>query len=84
VIVYVRNSSGQGFIVDCAERRDTILLYAAGVLDAGECGGLREHLAGGCPTCAGYLAEAEATLAMLPMGLDVKEPSAAVAATDSQ
>jgi anti-sigma-K factor RskA len=61
--------------VDCAERRDSILLYAAGVLDAGECGGLREHLAGGCPTCAGYLAEAEATLAMLPLGLEAEEPS---------
>jgi anti-sigma-K factor RskA len=60
--------------VDCADRRDLILLYAAGALDAGECGGLREHLAGGCPQCAGYLAEAEAALALLGQGLPPQAP----------
>jgi anti-sigma-K factor RskA len=53
-----------------------ILLYAAGTLDAGECGGLREHLAGGCPQCAGYLAEAEAALALLPHGIGYKQAPA--------
>jgi anti-sigma-K factor RskA len=60
--------------VDCNERRDTILLYAAGALDAGECGGLRDHLAGGCPQCAGYLAEAEAALALLGQSLPQQTP----------
>jgi anti-sigma-K factor RskA len=60
--------------VDCTERRDLILLYAAGALDAGECGGLREHLAGGCPQCAGYLTEAEATLALLGQTLAPQNP----------
>jgi hypothetical protein len=53
--------------VECADRRDLILLYAAGELDAGECGGLRAHLAAGCPQCIGYMAEAEAVLALLPL-----------------
>jgi anti-sigma-K factor RskA len=61
-------------IVDCVERRDLILLYVAGGLDAGECGPLREHLAGGCPQCAGYLTEAEATLALLGQSLDQQTP----------
>jgi anti-sigma-K factor RskA len=60
--------------VDCIDRRDTILLYAAGTLDAGECGGLRDHLAGGCPQCAGYLAEAEAALALLGQSLPQQIP----------
>ena len=63
-------------IVECAERRDLILLYAAGGMEAGESGPLREHLAGGCPQCAGYLAEAEATLAMVGQSLDQQTPPA--------
>ena len=62
--------------MQCAERRDLILQYAAGALDAGESGGLREHLAGGCPQCAGYLAEAESTLALLANGLQPENPPA--------
>ena len=59
--------------MECADRRDLILLFAAGALDAGECGDLRQHLAEGCPQCAGYLAEAEATLALLPLSLESKK-----------
>jgi anti-sigma-K factor RskA len=50
-----------------------ILLFAAGVLDAAEAAELRQHLAGGCPQCSGYLAEAESTLALLPLQLDVEQ-----------
>jgi anti-sigma-K factor RskA len=55
--------------VDCIDRRDLIFLYAAGELDASESGPLREHLATGCPQCAGYLAEAQNNLAMMPLAL---------------
>jgi anti-sigma-K factor RskA len=55
--------------LDCEQRKDLILLYLAGALDAGEAAELREHMAGGCPVCAGHWAEAEATLAMLPLSL---------------
>jgi anti-sigma-K factor RskA len=69
VIVYVRNN------VECADRRDLILLYAAGVLDAAEAAELRRHLAAGCPQCAGYLAEAQATVAHLPLQLEPRQPA---------
>lgn len=55
--------------MECQERKDLILLYAAGMLDPGESAELRQHLASGCPVCAGHFAEAEATLAMLPLSL---------------
>jgi len=57
--------------VDCTDRRDLILLFAAGALDPAEAADLRAHLAAGCPQCAGYLAEAEATLALLPLQLEI-------------
>jgi len=60
--------------VDCVDRRDLILVYAAGVLEPAEAADLRQHLAAGCPQCAGYLAEAEAMLALLPMTLDFRWP----------
>lgn len=60
--------------MDCSERHDLILLYAAGALDDAESVELRRHLAGGCPQCAGYLAEAQATLAMLPLSLQPAQP----------
>lgn len=56
--------------MDCADRHDLILLYAAGVLEPAEAAELRAHLASGCPRCAGALAEAQATLALLPLQLD--------------
>ena len=61
----------------CQERRDLILLYAADLdaLEPAERDELRAHLAGGCPSCAGALAEAEATMAQLPQALDPVTPS---------
>ncbi len=55
-----------------------LLLYVLDALDAEQKEELRAHLAGGCPACAGALAEAEATLAAVPMGLEAVEPSASV------
>jgi anti-sigma-K factor RskA len=57
---------------------DSVLLYAAGALDVAEAEEVRQHLASGCPRCAGLLAEAEATVALLAMTLPVEKPSAAV------
>jgi anti-sigma-K factor RskA len=61
--------------MDCSQRKDDILHYVAGALDDGSCAELREHLATGCPECAGVAAEAEALLAQLPLGLDEVRPS---------
>jgi anti-sigma-K factor RskA len=61
--------------LDCQDRKDLILLYAAGALDEGESAELRQHLAGGCPQCAGYYAEAEAVLGLLPLSLPPQSPS---------
>jgi anti-sigma-K factor RskA len=65
-------------MVDCAERKDLILLYAAGVLEPAEAAELRQHLAAGCPRCAGVFAEAEATLALVPLHLDPRHPGDAL------
>jgi anti-sigma-K factor RskA len=61
--------------VHCDQRKDDILHYVAGVLDDGACAELRDHLATGCPECAGSVAEAEALLAQLPFGLEAVPPS---------
>lgn len=61
--------------MNCDDRRDLILLYVAGALDAGEVAELQAHLAGGCPACAGALAEAHAVLAQLPLALPPVAPS---------
>ena len=58
----------------CNERRDSIFLFAAGQLEPAEAEELRLHLATGCPTCAGALAEAEATLAQMALAIDPIEP----------
>jgi hypothetical protein len=58
----------------CQERRDLMLLYATGALDAAERAELTAHLAGGCPACAGALAEAQATVAHLPLAADPVTP----------
>jgi anti-sigma-K factor RskA len=50
-------------------------LYVADALDAAERQELRAHLAGGCPACAGALAEAQATFAAMPLALDPVVPS---------
>jgi anti-sigma-K factor RskA len=49
--------------------------YLTGALEPAEELALREHLATGCPACAGALAEAQATLASLPLALDPITPS---------
>ena len=64
--------------MNCGERKDLLLLYAAGALDEREGEELRAHLLSGCPRCAGHLAEARATLAHLPLALDPVAPPASV------
>src|SRR5947209_734620 len=53
----------------CQERQDQLLLLAFDQLDANEEQELREHLAGGCPVCAGALAESKAIAGMMPLAL---------------
>ena len=43
----------------CEKRRDLILLDSIGALDRTTHEEVRAHLATGCATCAGYLAEAD-------------------------
>ena len=64
--------------VSCVENEDLFLLDAAGVLEVDEAAELRRHLSTGCPTCWGYRAAAEATLAELWLGLDHPSPSPAL------
>jgi hypothetical protein len=64
--------------LDCENYKDDLLLYAAGALDAQEAEPVRRHLAGGCPACAGALAEAQATLALLAMTLPLESPPPAL------
>jgi anti-sigma-K factor RskA len=63
--------------LNCDERQDLIMLYLTDDLSSEESAQLRRHLATGCPTCAGYLAEAQAVLAALPLALDPVTPRAA-------
>jgi anti-sigma-K factor RskA len=63
--------------VSCLERRDLYLLYLTDGLEPSETAELRAHLATGCPTCAASLAEAQATLDLLPHALEPVEPPAA-------
>lgn len=58
----------------CEQRRDLILLDSIGALDSTTHEEVRAHLATGCATCAGYLAEAEETVAHLPYLLPPVEP----------
>lgn len=55
--------------MNCEEFNDQVLLYAAGALSEREAEDVRAHLAAGCPGCAGKLAEAQATLALLALSL---------------
>jgi len=55
--------------VSCATRRDELLEYELGALDGPARAELEAHLASGCPTCAGHLAEARAVVAHLPLAL---------------
>ena len=62
--------------MDCRERQDQILDYAAGALDPAEAHELRRHLATGCPVCAAALAEAQSTLMYLSTSLAPVTPPA--------
>jgi anti-sigma-K factor RskA len=62
----------------CDERKDLLMLYAAGALDPGESDAIGAHLASGCPRCAGGLVEAEAVLGHLPLVLPPVRPPARV------
>ena len=44
-------------------------------LEASERESIRAHLSSGCPTCTAALAEAEATLAKIPLSLRMEQPS---------
>ncbi len=50
-----------------------MLLYVTDSLEESERIELRAHLSSGCPKCAGALAEAQATVAHLPMALDPQQ-----------
>jgi hypothetical protein len=62
--------------VTCDQCQDLLPPYAAGALDPAEREAVRAHVAAGCPRCAVELAEAEATVAQLPLALDEITPSA--------
>ena len=64
----------------CTERRDSILLHVRKRERRRRCAAaeresIRSHLASGCPTCSAALAEAEATLAQIPLSLPLQSPS---------
>lgn len=61
--------------MSCEQRYDDILLLAAGALDAGERDDLEQHLATGCPRCAGAYAEAAAVVSHLAYAAPAVEPS---------
>lgn len=54
-----------------------MLLLLTDGLEPADATALRTHIATGCPRCAAYLAEADATLAYLPFALEPVKPSAA-------
>jgi anti-sigma-K factor RskA len=56
-------------VLECKEFKDQVLLYAAGALEPEEAEGVRRHLAGGCPSCAGELAQSQALLASMALTL---------------
>ncbi len=64
----------------CAANRDLMPEYLLGLLDPGEDAAIRAHLDAGCPTCAAALAEAETTLAALPLALTAVTPDPALRA----
>jgi anti-sigma-K factor RskA len=57
----------------CAECQELVELYVMGGLEVADEKAVRGHLAGGCPACAGALAEAEAVVHALPRTLKVVE-----------
>ena len=59
----------------CEQRRDLLLLYVTDALEADETLEMRNHLQQGCAQCAGYLAEAQAVVNSIPLGLDPITPA---------
>jgi hypothetical protein len=62
----------------CAERQDEMFLYAIDGLDSIEQQEARAHLDGGCPRCAGSLAEAQGMAGLLVLSSPAVMPSPAV------
>src|ERR1700678_4229476 len=62
----------------CEERKDQLLLYAAGALEADAETEVRAHLSEGCVNCEAALAEATATLVLLPRAAEPVTPSPGV------
>jgi hypothetical protein len=66
--------------VSCEERRDQVLFFATGALDAEEAEALRAHLRSGCSACAAHLAEARRLELDLLLGLEPEAPPPALRA----
>jgi anti-sigma-K factor RskA len=62
----------------CEEYEDRLIEHVLGTLSQNASSELREHLARGCPYCAGQLAELQETLSLLPLGLPETEAPANV------
>lgn len=60
--------------MNCEQRRDLMPLLLVDALDPVEAAALRSHISAGCPRCSAYLAEADATLALLPFALEPQAP----------
>ena len=61
--------------MNCEHLQDVIVEVAAGTADDIGARMLRNHLATGCPVCAGRLAEAETIAGQLPLALEPVAPS---------
>jgi len=61
--------------LNCQDFADDILLHAAGALEPEEIEPLLDHLASGCPRCAGRLTEAKSLLGLLVLTLPPATPS---------
>ena len=64
----------------CEACKDLLALYALDALDSPERQQVAAHLQSPCPQCAGYLAQVEAILAVLPLSLPPATPSPGVRA----
>jgi hypothetical protein len=64
--------------VNCAERKDLILLYAFDQLEPAEAAPLMAHLREGCPRCLGELAAARTTSGLVGLAAPPVVPSPAV------
>jgi anti-sigma-K factor RskA len=64
--------------VNCAERKDLILLHVFEQLEPEETAPLLEHLSAGCPRCAGELAAARTVAGHLALAVPPLAPSSSV------